>query len=120
MNPATWHEFPRDFREMFQTAWNQNIFATPACCFTCIISQLMQAHVAYEVLLISLTIVVKTDSLADVVFNGLALIFLTDLDDYWYLFISSAVRFDGECYESVGKSMEIRWPMRERGSGALR
>jgi hypothetical protein len=75
-NPFTWQEVWRP-----STA-NPRLFHAGLCVPFCITAEIMQLIVAYMVATLSMSVIMRADRVSDVIFNGLVITFLTDLDEY--------------------------------------
>jgi len=110
LNPATGHEFVRHLPEdpvegdggtCVMRCWRAGPFGWRVCWVSSALAEGMQLHVAYNVLLLSLSTVLKQGRVHDVLFNGLALLFVLDLDNVWFAFLSKFISIDHSLYETI-------------------
>ena len=75
VNPITWREVWRPSSD------KPKLFHALICVPVCFMAELFQFIIAYTVAASSMTIILQSDHVTDVVFNGLVITFLTDLDE---------------------------------------
>merc|ERR1719253_1462539 len=87
------------------------------CAAFCVAAEIMQLLVAYLVLALSMTVIIRAEKVSEVVFNGLVITFLTDLDEYAFQACCAIFHFDARQYNkfkfqlikhaSIAKEIEI-------------
>eukprot|EP00403_Amphidinium_massartii_P010133 CAMPEP_0178414192 /NCGR_PEP_ID=MMETSP0689_2-20121128/22910_1 /TAXON_ID=160604 /ORGANISM="Amphidinium massartii, Strain CS-259" /LENGTH=408 /DNA_ID=CAMNT_0020035475 /DNA_START=61 /DNA_END=1284 /DNA_ORIENTATION=+ len=95
-NPMTWRELQRPHGYF----WRGDLGAA-ICASCCIVSEFMQLTVAYTVLVLSMSIILRADQITEVIFNSLALIFITDLDEKTFEAAASLFHFDMNSYDNM-------------------
>mmetsp|Transcript_32242 Transcript_32242/g.73738 ORF Transcript_32242/g.73738 Transcript_32242/m.73738 type:complete len:439 (+) Transcript_32242:111-1427(+) len=93
LNPQTWKELRRPESPL----WSSPL-GTISCAMCCVIAELMQLQVAYTVLVLSMSITLRSNEITEVIFNSLAIIFITDLDEKSFEAASALFHFDMEAY----------------------
>jgi len=108
INPATGIEFVRHVEEpekgegsCLRRFWMSGPFGWSWCCISAALAEAMQLHVAYNVLLLSLSTVLQQQRVHDVMFNGLALLFVLDLDNVWFAFLAKFIAIDPTRYDTA-------------------
>mmetsp|Transcript_54156 Transcript_54156/g.100013 ORF Transcript_54156/g.100013 Transcript_54156/m.100013 type:complete len:445 (-) Transcript_54156:59-1393(-) len=93
LNPQTWKELKRPNSPL----WSSPL-GTISCAACCVIAELMQLQIAYTVLVLSMSITLRSSEITEVIFNSLAIIFITDLDEKSFEAASALFHFDMEAY----------------------
>lgn len=93
-NPITWFELQRPSAE-----GRGILFHGGVCAPICMVAQMMQFAVAYYVLTISMSVIIVATSVKDVIFNGLVVTFLADLDEVAWGAMSAVLHMDQKKFD---------------------
>jgi hypothetical protein len=112
INPITWQEIDRpgirgevdangDPVEALSGAhyWNKKLYNPWLMAPVCACAQLMQFGIAYYVLIVSMSIIMEAQNVKDVIFNGLVVTFLADLDEYAWVAAATVFHMDLKTFE---------------------
>lgn len=94
LNPISWFELQRP-----TTAGRGWVFQAWICAPICLVAQMMQFSIAYYVLTVSMSVIIVAEDTKDVVFNGLVVTFLADLDEYAWVAMSTVFHMDQRHFE---------------------
>lgn len=94
VNPITWREVWRPSSD------KPKLFHALVCVPVCFMAELFQFIIAYTVAASSMTIILQSDHVTDVVFNGLVITFLTDLDEYMFTAAAAVFHVDVRKYNN--------------------
>jgi len=103
MNPVTWAELKRPSTSGTPSkplGWSSWMFHSWICCPICLAAQLMQFGVAYYVLSVSMSVIIIATDVKEVIFNGLVVTFLMDLDEFAWFAMSAVFHLDQETYDN--------------------
>lgn len=100
-NPFTWYEIYRPSAKAFP-----KLFHPALCVPFCIAAEAMQFVIAYMVAVLSMTVILKAEKVSEVVFNGLVITFLTDLDEYTWQACVPIFHLDGRKYNKFKFSLK--------------
>lgn len=90
LNPVTWFEFDRQRgKSNADTAFHAWI-----CAPICLVAQFLQFGIVYAVLIVSMSVIIEAKTVKDIVFNGLVVMFLGDLDEFAWLAMSAVFNMD--------------------------
>jgi hypothetical protein len=91
-NPITWSEMRRE------TNASPRLFRPAFCIPLCIAAECMQLYIAYQVSVLSMTVILGADSVSSAIFNGLVITFLTDLDEHMFTAMVAIFHIDSRKY----------------------
>lgn len=94
MNPVTWFELERP-----STTDKGVFFHAIFCAPLCIMAQLLQFGIAYYVLTVSMSVIAISQNVKDVIFNGLVVTFLADLDEFAWTAAAAVFHLDNRYFE---------------------
>jgi hypothetical protein len=94
INPFSWWELQRP--PLLKAGFG---FRAWICAPTCLFAQCMQLFIAYYVLPLSMSIIIVAKDVKEMVFNGLVVTFLADLDEYAWSAMSAIFHMDQKLFE---------------------
>jgi hypothetical protein len=94
INPYTWQLLVRPPTEK----WGA-LFRWQFCLPLCLAAKFMQLFIGYYVLIVSMSTIVTADSVKNVIFNGLVVTFLADLDEYAWVAMTAIFHMDKARFE---------------------
>lgn len=95
LNPVTWFELQRPTTE--GKGW---VFHGLICAPLCLAAQIFQIGVAYYILSVSMSVIMLASDVKEIIFNGLVVTFLSDLDEFAWTAMSAVFHLDQERFEN--------------------
>jgi len=114
INPITWREVWRP------SSANPKLFNAWLCVPFCFMAECMQFIIAYFVATASMTIILESEHVTDVVFNGLVITFLTDLDECMFTAAAAVFHVDVRKYNKFQFKLCNHKGMRDEREAALK
>eukprot|EP00928_Gymnodinium_smaydae_P088545 TRINITY_DN72615_c0_g1_i1.p1 TRINITY_DN72615_c0_g1~~TRINITY_DN72615_c0_g1_i1.p1 ORF type:complete len:554 (+),score=70.68 TRINITY_DN72615_c0_g1_i1:76-1662(+) len=105
LNPVTWGELYRPgmdgkfFKHLPWLTWLRIFFDWKWLALLCIVAQVFQVTIAYVVNVMSISIVLASDDVSNVIFNSLVVIYIADLDEYAWSAVTQIFHIDADYYD---------------------
>lgn len=77
-------------------AW---VFHAGICAPICLMAQILQFGIVYAVLIVSMSVIIEAKDVKEIVFNGLVVMFLGDLDEYAWVAMSAVFNMDKKFFD---------------------